>query len=195
MIQLDIVEMLERKLRPVTDEQKANTTVAILLKINNQNFRILFVRRAKNLADPWSGQIGFPGGKRELEDETLKQTVIRETKEEAGVNLLQGCRFLGVIDAQRTKPRPDLKVLPFAVLLQDEPVIKLNLRELQTFFWISIGQLAENRTIVELASEKQPAYVVGKKVIWGLTYRILENFFHTLKLQQTTGTDENQDFS
>jgi 8-oxo-dGTP pyrophosphatase MutT (NUDIX family) len=174
---------LEKKLRPVTDEQKANTTVAILLKINNQNFRILFVRRAKNIADPWSGQIGFPRGKRELEDETLKQTVIRETKEEAGVNLLQGCRFLGAIDAQRTKTRPDLKVLPFVVLLQDEPVIKLNPRELQTFFWVSIGQLAENGTIVELASEKQPAYVVRKKVVWGLTYRILENFFHTLKLQ------------
>jgi hypothetical protein len=45
LIQLDIVEI---------------TTVAILLKINNQNFRILFVRRAKNLADPWSGQIDFP---------------------------------------------------------------------------------------------------------------------------------------
>jgi len=195
LIKVDIVEMLERKLRPVTDEQQANTAVAILLKINNQNFMILFVRRAKNLADPWSGQIGFPGGKHELGDENLKQTIIRETKEEAGINLLKDCRFLGVLDAQRTKPKPDLKILPFVVLLQDEPLIKLNLKELRTFFWISIGQLAENRTIVELASEKQPAYVFGKKVIWGLTCRILEDLFQTLKLQQTTGTHQNQDFS
>ncbi len=195
MTQPDIIEMLENTLRPVTNEQQANTAVAILLKTDKQNLRILFVRRAKNLADPWSGQIGFPGGKREPEDENLGQTIIRETREEVGINLLQDCHFLGVADAQRTKPRPDLKVLPFVVLLKDEPPIRLNRRELQAFFWISVGQLVENRTIVELASEKQPAYAVGKRVIWGLTYRILENLFQTLKLQQTIGADQNQDFS
>lgn len=195
MIHPDIVDMLKRTLRPVTDEQQANTAVAILLKIDNQDLRILFVRRAKNLADPWSGQIGFPGGKREPEDKNLEQTVIRETKEEVGINLLQNCHFLGVADAQKTKPRPDLKVLPFVVLLEDELPIRLNRRELQAFFWIPVEQLVENRTIVELASEKQPAYVVGKKVIWGLTYRILKNLFQTLKLQQTMDADQNQDFS
>jgi hypothetical protein len=48
---------------------------------------------------------------------------------------------------------------------------------------------------VKLASEKQPAYVIGKKVIWGLTYRILENLFQTLELQQTIGADQNQNSS
>jgi len=172
----DGVEGLSKALKPVTDEQNANAAVALLLKPKNRGFNVLFVKRVENLADPWSGQMAFPGGKRDVKDANLKQTVVRETMEETGINLLEGCRFLGVLSALSSRPRPDLRVLPFVVLLEHEPLIKLSAQELEGFVWISLDEIIKHRGSAKLSFGEVPAFVVGSIVIWGLTYRALENF-------------------
>jgi 8-oxo-dGTP diphosphatase len=172
----DSVERLSRALKPVTDEQDANAAVALLLKPKNHGLNVLFVKRVENLADPWSGQMAFPGGKRDVKDANLKQTVIRETFEETGINLLSRCRFLGVLTALSSRPRPELKVLPFVVLLEHEPLIKLSEKELEGFVWISLNEIIRHRGSARLSFGEVPAFVVGSIVIWGLTYRALENF-------------------
>jgi 8-oxo-dGTP pyrophosphatase MutT (NUDIX family) len=83
------IERLSRVLKPVSAEQDADAAVALLLNHANEGFRILFVKRAENPVDPWSGQMAFPGGKRNSEDLSLRQTVVRETLEETNVNLLR----------------------------------------------------------------------------------------------------------
>jgi 8-oxo-dGTP pyrophosphatase MutT (NUDIX family) len=172
----DSVERLARVLKPVTDEQDANAAVALLLKPKNHDFNVLFVKRVENLADPWSGQMAFPGGKRDAKDANLKQTVIRETFEETGINLLNRCHFLGVLTALSSRPRPELKVLPFVVLLEHEPLIKLSEKELEGFVWISLDEIIKHRGSARLSFGEVPAFVVRSIVIWGLTYRALENF-------------------
>jgi len=130
----DIIEELQSKLLPTSAEQGANAAVALLLRLKKGDLEVLFVKRVENLADPWSGQIGLPGGKREPQDLNLKQSVIRETLEEVGTNLLGNCRFLGVLSALRSKPRPEIKILPFVIFLEHEPLIRLNVEELQESF-------------------------------------------------------------
>lgn len=176
MAYADSVEKLSRKLKPATDEQNANAAVALLLKPKNHDLNVLFVKRVENLADPWSGQMAFPGGKRDMNDTNLKQTVIRETLEETDINLLDGCRFLGVLTALSSRPRPDLRILPFVVLLEHEPLIKLNAKELDGFVWIPLKEIISHRRSAKLSFGEVPAFVVGSIVIWGLTYRALENF-------------------
>jgi 8-oxo-dGTP pyrophosphatase MutT (NUDIX family) len=51
-----------------------------------QNLEILFIRRTINERDTWSGQIAFPGGKRNTNENTL-ETAQRETMEEIGLDL------------------------------------------------------------------------------------------------------------
>jgi hypothetical protein len=68
-----------------------------------------------------------------------------------------------------------MKVLPFVVLLEHEPLIKLN-EELEWFVWISPEELAQSRGTAKFSFGEVPAYIVGNSVIWGLTYRILEKF-------------------
>jgi len=164
-------------LKSASGEQDASAAVALLLKTTDKDLRILFVKRAENPADPWSGQMALPGGKRDARDKNLKETVVRETLEETNINLLDRCRFLGVLTALRSIPRPEMKILPFVILLEHEPSIKLNEKELEGFVWISLRELVQNRGTVKLDFGESPAYVVGGSVIWGLTYRILENFF------------------
>lgn len=172
----DFVEKLSKVLRSITDEQKANAAVALLLKCENHDLKVLFVKRVENLADPWSGQMAFPGGKREQKDANLMETVVRETFEETGINLLDRCRFLGVLTGQSSRPRPDVKVLPFVVLLEHEPLIRLSANELEGFVWISLNEVTEHRGSARLSFGEVPAFVVGNMIIWGLTYRTLEDF-------------------
>ena len=147
----------------------------------NQIFKVLFVQRVENPADPWSGQVAFPGGKRDVKDKNMKQTVIRETLEETNINLLDRCRFLGALTAVRSTRQPEMKILPFIILLEHEPSIKLNIQELEGFVWIPLKELVQNKSTAEFSFGEFPAYIVGSNIIWGLTYRILENFFNTLK--------------
>jgi 8-oxo-dGTP pyrophosphatase MutT (NUDIX family) len=47
---------------------------------------ILFLKRATNPTDRWSGDVAFPGG-RQQQGETDKETAMRETLEEIGLDL------------------------------------------------------------------------------------------------------------
>ena len=177
---VDIVKKLSKVLKPVSEGQDAGAAVVLLLKPADKNLRILFVKRVENPADPWSGQMALPGGKRDATDQSLKQTVVRETLEETNINLLDRCRFLGVMETQTSTPRAEMKILPFVVLLEHEPSIKLN-EELERFVWISPEELVRHRSTVKFSFGEFPAYVVGNIIIWGLTYRILEIFVHILE--------------
>lgn len=48
---------------------------------------VLFIKRARNPRDPWSGHMALPGGRREAHDDDLLATAIRETHEETGIEL------------------------------------------------------------------------------------------------------------
>lgn len=177
---IDIAEKLSKMLNPVSEEQDADAAVALLLKTVNQDFKVFFVKRVENPTDPWSGQMALPGGKRDSKDKDLKQTVVRETSEETNINLLHRCRFLGVMETLRSTQRPDMKILPFVILLEHEPSIKLN-EELEGFVWVSLEELVRHKGTVKFSFGESPAYIVRNSVIWGLTYRILERFISTLK--------------
>jgi len=176
------VRNLSRVLRSVSEEQGANAAVAVLLKQEKGDFSVFFVKRVENPVDPWSGQMAFPGGKRDPKDVNLKQTVVRETLEETGINLLDRCQFLGVLTALRSRPRPDLRILPFVVLTDYEPIVRLNQKELKDFLWVQLKELIQSKTFVKFDFGEVPAYSVRNEVIWGLTYNILENLFTVLKL-------------
>ena len=179
MSPVDSIEKLLKTLKSASEKQDADAAVALLLKSVGQVFQVLFVKRVENSADPWSGQMALPGGKRDLKDQNLKQTVIRETLEETNIKLLDRCRFLGVIEPLRSTQRPEMKVLPLVILLEHEPIIKLN-EELEGFVWISLEELLQHKGTVKFSFGEFPAYIVGDTIIWGLTYRILEKFIHIL---------------
>jgi 8-oxo-dGTP pyrophosphatase MutT (NUDIX family) len=71
--------------------------VAVILHDGDDGLETLFIHRAVRAGDTWSGQIAFPGGRREPGDGDLLVTAIRETHEEIGVALTAAER-LGVLD-------------------------------------------------------------------------------------------------
>jgi 8-oxo-dGTP pyrophosphatase MutT (NUDIX family) len=175
------IEKLSDHLKSVSNEQDANAAVALLLKVEGGRLNILFVRRVQNSRDPWAGQIALPGGKREAKDRDLKETIVRETLEETNINLLDHCRFLGVMSTFQSTPKPEIMVLPFVIIIENDPPIELSKKELEDYFWIPLEELAGNRTMAKLSLGEVPAFIVRGNVIWGLTYRIVDNFMRFIE--------------
>ena len=183
MVSTGVIEKLSAVLKPVSDEQGGNAAVSLLLKPRQGDFDVLLVKRVENPSDTWSGQMALPGGKREPKDRSLKHTAVRETWEEIGV-AVGACRFLGVLGAVRSEPRPEFKILPFVVLLEDEPRLKLNKAELEMFVWVPYEEVVQSKGAVEFSFGKVPAYVFAGCVVWGLTYRILSEFIQAVEAAQ-----------
>ena len=155
--------------------------VAVLLHDGAEGIEALFIHRAERVGDTWSGQIAFPGGRREPSDADIRATAIRETREEIGVDLTSADP-LGVLDDMypRTPVLPPVVVRPFVFGLIEHPAITLS-NEVQDAFWVSFRALAAPGVQRDVtihhrgATRVMPAYIVGNHTIWGMTERILSN--------------------
>lgn len=57
---------------------------------------VLFIKRAARTGDRWTGHVALPGGKRDPGDLDDRETSIRETREEIGLDLnASHCLFVG----------------------------------------------------------------------------------------------------
>jgi len=175
---LDKIEIISKNLEPFSErlEKSANAAVAIILKALNSNIYLLVVKRAISPRDPWSGHFSLPGGKRELRDGSLLETVMREVNEETGIDLREGV-LLGVVEPERSKSNPNIIVLPFVFLLKNEVPINLNKRELESYVWAPLDALLVSERTIKIGSQEHQAFVIDDMVIWGLTYRILRKIF------------------
>ncbi len=154
--------------------------VAVVLHDRDEGLETLFIHRAVRAGDTWSGQIAFPGGRREPTDIDLLATAIRETMEEIGVDLSAAER-LGVLDDlyPRTPVLPPVVVRPFVFALTQRPTITLN-PEVQDAFWVPFRALQAPGVLAEITVDHPgiprrvlPAYTIGKHTIWGMSERIL----------------------
>jgi 8-oxo-dGTP pyrophosphatase MutT (NUDIX family) len=143
---------------------------------------ILFIERAPRTGDPWSGDLGFPGGKVEEGDGSLRRTTERETREEIGLDL-RGARFLGRLSDIAGAHIP-VRVSCFVYGLKGtEPLSPGD--EVRDFFWVPLAELADPArhvtATVRFGGEtlERPAIrlpVEGKPLLWGITYRLVMQF-------------------
>ena len=156
--------------------------VAVILIESPQGLEALFIERAQREGDPWSGQIAFPGGRRDPGDQDLAATAIREAREETGVELA-GAERLGQLDDMypRTPVLPPVVVRPFVFALPSRPEITPS-DEVRTGFWVPLASLLAPgvHQVVTVSPRgltlSVSAYLVGRNVIWGMTERILTPF-------------------
>ena len=161
--------------------QRSAAIALILLEVD-ANLEVLLIERAERSGDPWSGHMALPGGHHEPTDVDLGATAERETLEEVGLDLRRSGERLGRLSDSAPVRGVALGVRPFVYLLQARPVLTLS-DEVRQALWVPIAPLqrGERRTTFSFSRAGEPrefpAWDVDGHVVWGLTYRVLDEFF------------------
>lgn len=167
---------------------RTRASVAMILQPAADDLEMLFIQRAAHDLDPWSGHIAFPGGKCE-EGELVCQTARRETLEEIGIDLEEGC-FLGRLsDIVGTNLPVWVSCCVYGMEQRiSDPVLS---DEVSDAFWIRLSDVRDTRRhhLAPVAFDDKnfeiPAIRLpgeGKPVLWGLTYRLVMQFLELLEL-------------
>ena len=168
------------------DEPFREAAVSLVLRPrDDDDAELLLIRRATREGDPWSGQIGLPGGNRSMLDRSLDETAVRETAEELGLDLREFGMPLGALDELRPRipTLPPIIVRPFAWVVETARLAPLVMSdEVAEYRWIPLAELFAESTRVQVAVEvrnvrrRVEALQVGDFTIWGMTERILSTF-------------------
>jgi 8-oxo-dGTP pyrophosphatase MutT (NUDIX family) len=156
--------------------------VAVILRDGDLGVELLFIRRAEHPRDPWSGQMGLPGGRVDPGDVSPLAAALRETREEVGLDLEALGRLLGRLSEVRTHlPLGSVphSVVPFAFAVDGDPGLSRN-EEVQEALWVPLSFLLDrgNRSAFTWVRKglplPMPCYTFQGRVIWGLTLRIVD---------------------
>ena len=188
---LDIRKSLEshqgfqHKRDPVTRE----AAVAIVLRDTFNSIEILFIKRAKKTGDPWSGDMAFPGGHKEISDRSLAHTAMRETFEETGLQLDHE-ELIGSLSEQQAIPRrhrTTLLIAPYVFSIKKDFNFVPN-NEVDEVVWVPLESMLngsiytkEKRSVGTGESSFDGYRASSEHFIWGLTYRTLQTLFSVIK--------------
>lgn len=167
----------------VLEGEVIQASVAVVLRARDP-LEVLLIKRATSERDPWSGHMALPGGRRDESDAEALDTARRETLEETAVDLVgQGTPLGRLDDVWPSSPRlPTLSISPFVFGVPAEVSASVASREVEQVFWISIDELRAPETLSAISiplpggSRDFPSFFLEGEHVWGLTYRILEQF-------------------
>ncbi len=140
------------QLLPYTEDMKW-AAVAAVVRDGADGAELLFIRRAEDDHDPWSGQMAFPGGRMDPGDDTVVAAAVRETREELALDLKTDGEYLGRMSdvAAVSRGRPlSLVIVPHVFRISGDPQFRPNY-EVAEVLWVSLSYLADydNRSTVD----------------------------------------------
>ncbi len=155
---------------PVSDRPVG--VVLVPLFSTDQGEATILCRRSPGLRRH-AGQMAFPGGRPEKEDDGPAATALREAHEEIGLD--PGLvTLVGSLPPIKTYTSNFL-ILPLVGTLAEEPELRADPTEVSRIVRAPLGSLRWRLVVREMMGCPVPvgSYGVDGEVIWGATYRIL----------------------
>jgi len=151
----------------------------------NPELHIILTRRTDQL-NGHSGQMSFPGGRRDPDDADFWQTALRETREELGIDTI-GVECLGSLTSLYIPPS-HFDVYPWAGYLRVVPSLNPNPYEVASVHFAPVSALFDPANKHELdlpmftgQTRRVPAYLLCGQVVWGATAIMLSELEHRLR--------------
>lgn len=191
MIGSDIIERMEQALadytpRKVDQPTAAPAAVLILVSTAGGEPRVIFTERTHRV-EHHKGQISFPGGACDDDDESCEVTALRETFEEIGVRP-EDVRLIGQLDDMVTVS--NFRVTPFVGCLScdgDSYEYRVNDDEVSRVVEVPLDHLLDEQNM-ELEVRQHggrevlvPAFAYNGHRIWGATARMLHQLIELLR--------------
>ena len=169
------------------DGERVEAVVAILLWDEpGRGLQTLLVQRAEREGDPWSGQIGLPGGRVKQTVESPRAALHREVEEEVGIRLEEVGIELGKLAVGHPMRRTGMRVQPWVYGLRIKPAVNIGPTEIADSFWVNLAELPSKKIMSEITIRNEPwrveSFVVEGKVVWGFTYRVLTELLPILEI-------------
>ncbi|MGI9277645.1 MAG: CoA pyrophosphatase [Endozoicomonas sp.] len=181
-----MLEQLEKRLqmhqsRAINSNlPEAAVLIPLLFKDSAPEPELIFTRRARHMSTH-SGEVAFPGGKRDDSDPSLLWTALRESQEE--INLEPGSvQVLGQL--RSVISRFGLEVTPFVGIIPPDSQLVANTQELDRIFSVPLGYFLDHDNLQfdqwhgTNKTWKMPAYAYDEYLIWGLTAIMLVEFLN-----------------
>jgi len=175
--------LAQRKPSTINDRGLVQAAVLLPLFDKNREPHLLFTKRTLTVATH-KGQISFPGGARDEEDQSLQFTALRETYEEVGVRS-GDVEVLGRLD-DITTYSSNFVVSPFVAAIPYPYQFNICKAETEYVLEVPISALLDRSCFTEDAIVRNgvvdPAYFYQYQgnLIWGATARILTQFLDSV---------------
>ncbi|MGE6109001.1 CoA pyrophosphatase [Aeromonas sobria] len=158
---------------PVRPSRPGLHPAAVLMPLVERadGLHLLLTERSRHLRHH-AGEISFPGGRQDPEDESLYRTALRETEEEIGVPASQ-IRLLGHLPRLPTVSQ--FEVLPVVGLLDPHYRLGLNEDEVSAAFEVPLHHLLDPARYISMTLQRQgrrdTLYWIPwqHRYIWGAT--------------------------
>ena len=153
--------------------------VLIPLFYKDDQAHLLFTKRTDKV-EHHKGQISFPGGMSDRQDNDLEQTALRETFEEMGIQA-RDIEILGQTDRFLTNTH--FMVTPFVGYFEYPYHFKINPDEIEKVLFVPLQHLLDPQIfrteewVREGVSWNLHFYDFQGENIWGVTGFLLSNFF------------------
>ena len=185
------LSVVEAPAEPLPSKRAA---VAISLRSGVSGPEILMIQRAIREGDPWSGHMGFPGGRKDTSDVTDVACAKRETREEISFDLdTHGelvCQLSDVNTGWRAD-RPEMLVAPFIFKVDSTPSFELN-HEVDDTLWIPLNFLLDDanrgRHQWDWRGEvlESDAFTYDGRLIWGLSLMMIDELLEIIGGREST---------
>lgn len=156
-------------------QQLPEAGVLVALTDDTCNPEIILTRRG-SLLSSHAGEVAFPGGKRDPEDDSIMATALRESHEEIDLHP-EKVDVIGplneVISKHGYRVRPFLGIIPTDVRLSPNPDELESLFRVPLHFLLDHGQMQQERLVYKKGTIHMPRYDYQGYVIWGLTAYVL----------------------
>lgn len=187
---IDRLSVVEAPAEPLPSKRAA---VAISLRSGVSGPEILMIQRAVREGDPWSGHMGFPGGRKDAFDVTDVACAKRETREEISFDLdTHGelvCQLSDVNTGWRAD-RPEMLVAPFIFKVDSTPSFELN-HEVDDTVWVPLNFLLDDanrgRHQWDWRGEvlESDAFTYDGRLIWGLSLMMIDELLEIIGGRQS----------
>ncbi len=184
--QYKMSHVVRRTYKPAPDDARVACVMNLFYEKNGEPHIAFIQRTSKNPNDRHGGQIGYPGGKAEAEDQSHEDTARRETEEEIGVKGAD-IDVLGALTPLYI-PVSNFQVYPFVGYLDYEPVFNRQVEEVDAILEIPLARLLKDeirmtkdmRFSENVILKDVPYFDLGGHVLWGATAMMISELLDVI---------------